>query len=173
MSNKESSSTKKIAVRALLVALAMVLSYIESQIQFLTMVPGMKLGLTNLVVMVALYKINEKEAIIINIVRIFLVGFTFGNLFSIMYSLAGGILSGVVMILLKKTKKVSMTTVSVAGGVFHNVGQIIVAMIVMETNAILYYLLVLWITGIFAGIIIGVLSAEVVKRLPRQFQKTI
>lgn len=173
MSNKESSSTKKIAVRALLVALAMVLSYIESQIQFLTMVPGMKLGLTNLVVMVALYKINEKEAIIINIVRIFLVGFTFGNLFSIMYSLAGGILSGVVMILLKKTKKVSMTTVSVAGGVFHNVGQIIVAMIVMETNAILYYLLVLWITGVFAGIIIGVLSAEVVKRLPRQFQKTI
>ena len=73
------------------------------------------------------------------------------------------------MIILKRTQKVGMTTVSVAGGVSHNVAQIIVAMIVMETNAILYYLLVLWISGVFAGVVIGILSAEVIKRLPRQF----
>ncbi|MBE5959536.1 MAG: Gx transporter family protein [Lachnospiraceae bacterium] len=169
MEKNESTSARKTAIRALLVALAMILSYIESQVPVGFMVPGMKIGLTNLVVMVALYKLNEKEAIIINIVRIFLVGFTFGNLFSIVYSLAGGILSGVVMIILKRTQKVGMTTVSVAGGVSHNVAQIIVAMIVMETNAILYYLLVLWISGVFAGVVIGILSAEVIKRLPRQF----
>ena len=169
MRQKDKNSVRKIAIRSLLVALAMVLSYIESQIPVGTMVPGMKLGLTNLVVMVALYRVDEKEAIIINVIRILLVGFTFGNLFSIAYSLSGGILSGMVMILLKKTNKVGMTTVSVAGGISHNVGQIIVAMIVMETSAILYYLLVLWITGLFAGVIIGLLSAESVKRLPRQF----
>ncbi|MCR5835133.1 MAG: Gx transporter family protein [Lachnospiraceae bacterium] len=170
MENEENISARKIAIRALLVALAMVLSFIESQIPIGVMVPGMKLGLTNIVVMVALYRLDEKEAIIINVIRIFLVGFTFGNLFSIAYSLAGGILSGIVMILLKKTKKVGMTTVSVAGGISHNVGQIIVAMVVMNTNAILYYLLVLWITGVFAGVAIGILSAEVIKRLPRQFK---
>lgn len=169
MKKEENTATRKIAVRALLVSLAMVLSYIESQIPMGVMVPGMKLGLTNLVVMVALYKLNEKEAIIINIVRIILVGFTFGNLFTVAYSLAGGILSGMAMIVLKRTKKVSMTAVSVVGGISHNVGQILVAMVLMETNAILYYLLVLWITGIVSGVIIGVMSAEVIKRLPKQF----
>ncbi|MBR3646480.1 MAG: Gx transporter family protein [Lachnospiraceae bacterium] len=169
MYQEENQRAKKVAFRAMLVALAMILSYVESQIPTWAMVPGMKLGLTNVVVMVALYRVNEKEAVIINVIRIMLVGFTFGNMFSIVYSLAGGILSGIVMIVLKRTGKVSMTTVSVAGGVFHNVGQIIVAMILLETKAILYYLMVLWITGIFAGVIIGLLSAEVIKRLPRNF----
>ena len=164
---KNNFGMRKIAIRSLLVALAMVLSYVESQMPVEAFVPGMKLGLTNLVVMVALYRLNEKEAIMINIIRIFLVGFTFGNMFSIAYSLAGGMLSGIVMIALKKTQKVSMTTVSVAGGVAHNVGQILVAMVVLETTAIVYYLLILWIAGVFAGIVIGVLSAEVTKRLPK------
>lgn len=158
--------TKKIAIRALLIAMAMVLSYIEAQFQLSGIVPGMKLGLTNMVVMVALYKISEKEAIIINIIRIVLVGFTFGNTFSLIYSLAGGLLSGLVMILLKHFSKASIVTVSVVGGICHNIGQIIVAMIVLETTSIVYYLLVLWITGIVAGVIVGLVSGIVVKRLP-------
>ncbi|MCR5704927.1 MAG: Gx transporter family protein [Eubacterium sp.] len=161
------TKTEKIAVRALLIALAMVLSYVESQIQVFSMVPGMKLGLTNLVVMVALYRINEKEAVIINIIRIVLVGLTFGNSFSMAYSMAGGLLSGFVMILLKKTGRVSMTTVSVMGGIFHNVGQILVATVVLETHSVLYYLMVLWMTGIVAGVIIGLISSQIVNRLPK------
>jgi heptaprenyl diphosphate synthase len=167
MKENRLSSTQKIAVTALLIALAMVLSYIESQIQFVSIVPGIKLGLTNLVVMVALYRINEKEAIVINLVRIILVGMTFGSMFSMLYSMAGGILSGLVMILMKRWGKVTMTTVSMAGGIAHNVGQILVAMVVLQTQAMLYYLLVLWVTGIGAGIIIGLVSAQIVKRLPK------
>ena len=161
------TKTGKIAIRALMIALAMVLSYLESQIQFFSIVPGMRLGLTNLVVMVALYRINEAEAIFMNVLRIFLVGVTFGNLFSFFYSLAGGVLSGLVMIILKRTKKLSMTTVSVMGGIFHNVGQILVAMVVLQTTSVLYYLLVLWMSGIVAGVVIGLLSAQIVKRLPK------
>lgn len=164
------ANTTKITIRALLIALAMVLSYLESQIHFVGFVPGMKLGLTNLVVMVALYRMGEKEAVIINMIRILLVGITFGNTFSMAYSLAGGILSGLVMILLKKTGRVRIITVSVLGGIFHNVGQILVAMVIMETRAILYYLLVLWVTGIVAGIIVGIISAQIVQRLPKNFQ---
>lgn len=167
MKGNRLSSTQWIAVTALLIALAMVLSYIESQIQFVSIVPGIKLGLTNLVVMVALYRMSEKEAIVINLVRIILVGMTFGSMFSLLYSMAGGILSGLVMILMKRWGKVTMTTVSMAGGIAHNVGQILVAMVVLQTQAMLYYLLVLWVTGIGAGIIIGLVSAQIVKRLPK------
>ena len=167
MSEKEISVANKIAVRALFIALAMVLSYIESQIQFVSLVPGIKLGLTNLVVMVALYRISDKEAIMINVVRIILVGFTFGNLFSMVYSMAGGLLSGVVMLVMKRRTKVGMTTVSVLGGISHNVGQILVAMIALQTHAVLYYLLVLWITGIVAGVVVGIVSAQIVERLPK------
>ena len=98
--------------------------------------------------------------------RILLVGLTFGNMFSLAYSMAGGILSGAVMIAMKKMTRASMVTVSLLGGIFHNVGQIIVAMIVLQTHSVLYYLLVLWITGIVSGIVVGLLSAQIVKRLP-------
>ena len=165
-------SIRDITLRALLVALAMVLSWIEAQIHLSVMVPGMKIGLTNLVVMVALYKMSEKDAIFINVIRILLVSITFGNMFSFMYSLAGGLLSGIVMIILKKTGKLSMTFVSVAGGIAHNIGQIIVAMFVMKTTALLYYLMVLWASGIVAGIVIGVVSAEVVRRIPANAFRT-
>jgi heptaprenyl diphosphate synthase len=166
MTRNNGLSTKQIALRGMLVALAMVLSWFESRVSLGIMIPGMKLGLTNLVVMIALYRLSEKDAIFINIIRILLVSMTFGNMFSMVYSLAGGLLSGTVMIILKRTKKFSMTSVSVAGGIFHNVGQIVVAMILMQTLALFYYLMVLWISGIVSGIIIGILSAEMVKRIP-------
>lgn len=157
--------TKKVAYLGLLIALAFVFSYIEFLIPVNIGVPGAKLGLANLVIIVALYTLGERNAFFLSVVRIVLVGFTFANVASMIYSLAGGILSYVVMALAKKTKMLSMTGVSVLGGVFHNVGQIIVAILVLETASLIYYLPVLLIAGITSGIVIGILGAMVTKRI--------
>ena len=149
-----------------MIALALVFSYVESQIPAFFAVPGMKLGLTNVVVLLALYKMGNGSAMAINILRIVLVSAMFGGPSAMMYSLAGGLLSTVVMILLKKTDKFRIVTVSVAGGISHNIGQIIVAVIVLNTTGIAWYLLMLWFTGMVTGAVIGVLGAELVKRLP-------
>lgn len=157
---------KKIAYYGLFVALAFIFSYIESLIPINLGVPGVKIGLSNLVVMVALYLSGTASAFAISVIRILLTGFTFGNAAAMIYSLAGGILSLLVMILAKKTKIFSTLGVSVLGGVFHNIGQIIVAIIVMETTKLIYYLPILLVSGIVAGIFIGLLAAQVIKRLP-------
>ena len=162
--------TKKIAYLGLLVALAFVFSYVEVLIPVNLGIPGAKLGLANLVIMVALYLLGDKNAFLLSMVRIVLVGFTFGNLASMLYSLAGGILSFGVMVFAKKTKKLSIIGVSVLGGVFHNVGQIIVAMCVLETNSLIYYLPVLMITGVVAGVLIGILGGMVTKRIQKGVQ---
>lgn len=159
--------TQQIAEFGLLTALALVLSYLESLVPAFFAVPGMKLGLTNVVVLIALYRMGWKQALTINFVRILLVSMTFGNAFSLFYALGGGLLSGVVMVLLKKTERFGMTAVSVAGGVFHNVGQILVAMAVLETWRIVSYLLALWVSGIAAGAAVGLISYETLKRLPK------
>lgn len=161
----ENRKTPRLALLGMLVALAMVLSWLEAQIPTMVAVPGMKLGLTNLVVLTALYGLGAKEAFFLNFVRILLVGLTFGNMVSFLYSLAGGILSGIVMIGLKQTKHFSITSVSVAGGVFHNVGQILVAMAVLETASLVYYLPFLWLGGMISGLLIGIVGAQLVKRL--------
>ena len=161
------TNTNKLALRGLMIAAAFILSWVESQIPAFFAVPGIKLGLTNLVVLVALYCLSEADAIWMNILRILLVGCTFGNMFSLIYSLAGGVLSGATMILLKRLGKFHITMVSIAGGVMHNVGQILVAMLVLETKSILYYLPVLWISGIAAGLVVGLIGKEVVCRLPK------
>ena len=159
--------TKKIAYLGLLIALACVFSYIEFLIPVNIGVPGAKLGLANLVIIVAMYTLNERDAFILSMIRIVLVGFTFANLASMLYSLAGGILSYVAMVIAKKTQKLSITGVSVLGGVFHNVGQIIMAIWVVKTASLVYYLPVLMISGIVAGVAIGVLGGMVTKRLKK------
>lgn len=160
-------STKKISYIGLLVALAFVFSYIEFLIPISLGVPGAKLGLANLVIIVALYTLKERDAFLLSMIRIVLVGFTFGNMASMMYSLAGGLLSFAAMVIAKKTKLLSTTGVSVLGGVFHNIGQIIVAMLVLDTSSLIYYLPVLIIVGSVAGIVIGILGASVTKRIKR------
>ena len=160
-------NTKRIASYGLLTALALVLAFVESQVPAFFAVPGMKLGLTNVVVLFALYCMDEKSALLINVLRILLVAFLFGNGVSLLYSLAGGILSTLVMILLKKTGRFHIITVSVAGGIFHNVGQILVAMLILETASLAYYLLILWFTGIGAGLVIGLIGGEVCRRLQK------
>jgi heptaprenyl diphosphate synthase len=159
------SKTQKIALRGMLVAVAFVLSWAESQFPTFVAVPGIKIGLTNLVVLTALYRLSTPDAVVINGVRILLAGLTFGNLFSMVYSFSGGVLSTLVMIALKKTGKFSITGVSIAGGIFHNVGQLLVAMVVLQSQGVWYYLGVLWIGGLVAGFAVGILGGMITKRI--------
>lgn len=156
-----------VAQYGLLVALALVLSYAEAQIPAFFAVPGMKLGLTNLVVLMALYQMGARSAMLINLLRILMVSLLFGNGMSLAYSLAGGLLSGAVMILSKKTGRFRMVTVSVAGGIAHNIGQILVAMALLETTSLAWYLLVLWFTGLASGAVIGVIGGTLCRRLEK------
>ena len=159
--------TNRIAEYGLLTALALVLAYVESQIPAFWAVPGMKLGLTNLVVLTALYRQGERGAFAINLVRIVLTAFTFGSMSAMLYSLAGGILSFVIMVLCRRSGRFSMAGVSIAGGVAHNAGQILLAMFVLETARLIYYLPILMISGTAAGFVVGLIGIGVLKRLPR------
>ena len=158
-------NSRKVARYALLIALAMVLSWLESLVPITAAVPGMKLGLTNLVVLFALYRMNAMDAAAVSLIRVLLVSFTFGNAYAFAYSLAGAVLSLLVMLALKKAGKFSTIGVSIAGGVGHNLGQIIVAALVLETEKIFFYLPVLMVSGIAAGICIGILGGIIVDRL--------
>ena len=155
----------RVAYFGVFTALALIFSYVETLIPINFGIPGIKLGLANLIIIIALYKMSVKEAYALSVVRIVLAGFMFGNLFSIIYSLAGGLLSLSVMVLLKKTDKFSLFGISMAGGVFHNVGQLIVAILVMENLNIVYYMPVLLISGLITGFVIGIVAGEMLKRL--------
>jgi len=156
---------KKVAYFGVFTALALIFSYIESLIPINFGIPGAKLGLANLMIVIALYKMGTKEAYMLSLVRIVLSGFLFGNLFGILYSLSGGILSLSVMTLLKKTDQFSIIGISMAGAVFHNLGQLIIAGIVVESANVIYYMPALLIVGLATGFIIGIISSETVKRL--------
>lgn len=155
--------TKRITVMAMCIALAMILSYVESQIPS-PGIPGVKLGLANLAVIFALYKLGWKEAAGISLLRVLLVSLLFGHVASLMYSAAGAVLSLVGMILLRRVGKLSCVAVSVSGGVLHNVGQILMAWVLMGSNVV-YYLPVLIFSGTVAGVVIGVISALLIKRI--------
>lgn len=156
--------TKNIAIYGLLVALAFILSYIETLIPF-PLMPGIKLGLANLVVITAMYGLGYKESFVLSIIRILLVGLTFGNISTMLYSLAGGILSWIMMAIAKKIKWFSMVGVSIIGGVFHNIGQIVVAILIVSNVYIITYLPLLLITGVVTGALIGLLGAMIIKRV--------
>jgi heptaprenyl diphosphate synthase len=167
----KNSIAKKTAFYGMFVALAFVFSYIEVLIPFAIGIPGIKLGLANIVVLTALYAMGGKESFVISCIRIVLVGFTFGNMFNLFFSLAGGILSWLVMCILKKTKKFSVVGVSIAGGIAHNIGQIIVAVLVLKTISIGYYLPVLLISGSITGLLIGILGSYLLKIQIKVFDK--
>ena len=163
---KAHNSAGTIAQLGMFIAVAMVFSYIESFIRIDIAVPGIKLGLANLAVLFILDRYSAKEAALVSVVRILVIGFMFGNLFSILYSMAGAALSLTVMNLLKKHSGFSLIGISVAGGVTHNIGQLIVAMIVVSNTSLMVYAPALLVAGVLAGILIGVLTKEVVGRLP-------
>ena len=157
--------TGKLTVMALTTALAMILSFIESQIPAFVAVPGVKVGLANIAVVFALYKLGWKEAVAVSLVRVVLVSMLFGSLASMFYSLAGAALSLIGMRLLKKSGKFTEIVVSVAGGILHNIGQIAMACLILETDVLRYYLPFLLLSGTVAGVVIGVISAIMVKRI--------
>ncbi len=165
-------TARKIVLYGILIAVALVLSYLESLIPAFFAVPGMKVGLTNLVVIISLYLMGPWSALVINVIRVVLVGILFGNGISLLYSVAGALLSWVVMVLLKKTGKFGTIAVSIAGGIFHNIGQILVAMLILNTVSIAWYLLILWFSGIAAGAVIGIIGGILCKRLKPVYDKT-
>ncbi len=156
---------RKIAFLGLSVTLAMILSFVESQIPVFTTIPGMKVGLPNLVMVFLLYRAGWKETVIVSLIRAFLVALLFGNLQSLIFSISGAVLSLTGMILLKKTGLFSSIAVSVTGGVLHNVGQIIAACLWTSTVQIAYYLPALLVSGVCAGIAIGLIAGFLLKRL--------
>lgn len=159
--------TKRIALLGLTVALAMIMSYIEVLFPLNFAVPGIKMGLANIVIVFVLYRMSLADAVTVSLVRVFLVSLLFGNFMSLAYSFTGAALSLALMAILKKTEKFSVVGVSIVGGVMHNVGQIAMAVILMGTAQIAYYLPVLVITGTVTGVLIGLVSALVINRVKK------
>ena len=155
---------KRTAYFGVFIALALILSYVETLIPISFGIPGIKLGLANLVIVIVLYTYGGREALLLSVTRILLSGFLFGNLSMIFYSLAGGVLSLAVMVFLCRLGGFSVQGISMAGGVFHNIGQLLLAMVVVETYQVGYYVPVLLISGLVTGMVIGVISGEVLKR---------
>lgn len=163
--NDRSQSTRRIAFLGLFTACAMVLSYVELLLPPIwAAVPGVKVGLPNVIIMFLLYVFSAKDAALVSLVRVLTVTLLFGNAMMLWYSLAGAALSLAVMVLLKKTGLFSAVGVSVAGGVFHNLGQILVAMLLLQTKEIGYYMIVLAVTGTLAGVAIGLVGTLLIRQ---------
>ncbi len=156
---------RQIAYSGLLVAAAFLLSYIEFLIPLPLGIPGAKLGLANLVIFAAVYLTDVKTAYIITLTRIILTALTFGNMFSFLFSLAGGLFSLSLMLVCKKRNVFGKVGVSIVGGVSHNVAQILVAMIVLETPELVWYLPTLLVAGMIAGMVIGLVGGLVLERI--------
>ncbi len=156
--------TKKVTFLGLAIALAMILSFVEHQIPPIVAIPGIKLGLPNLVMTFLLYRVGWKETVTVSLIRIILVSMLFGNLQYMTFSIAGALLSLAGMILLKKTDWFSCIAVSISGGILHNIGQIIAACVWTQTAEIAFYLPFLLVSGTVAGALIGLLAGLMIKR---------
>lgn len=159
---------KRTAFCGLMLALALIASYVESLIPVPIPIPGIKLGVANSIVLILLYMTDVKTSWAVSISRVVLVGFLFGSMSSILYSLSGAVLSLLIMIWVKKRNCFTMTGVSVTGGVSHNIGQLIMAFLVLESDAVWYYLPVLMVSGVITGSVIGILGKEIFKRMPNR-----
>ncbi|MBQ3276423.1 MAG: Gx transporter family protein [Oscillospiraceae bacterium] len=157
--------TRRLTVMAMLTAAAMILSYVESLLPS-PGIPGIKLGLANIAVIFALYRLGWKEAAAVSLVRVGMVSVLFGSVGALFYSVAGAVLSLAVMTLLRRLDVFSAVGVSVAGGVAHNLGQILMAMALLETERLIWYLPVLVLSGLGGGILVGLCGALLVKRIP-------
>ena len=163
--NNVRSNTKKMTSLALTVSFALILSFVESRIPAFVAIPGIKVGLANIAVIFTLYKFGIKEAAAVSAVRVLLVSMLFGNPVSLIYSITGAVLSLSVMYLLKKFTPLTEVTVSVAGGVTHNIGQIGAASVMLGTNVVIYYLPFLLLSGTIAGVVVGIASGMLIKKV--------
>lgn len=159
--------TKKMTTLALLISVAMILSYIESIVPAFVAVPGVKLGLSNIATVFALYTLGWPAAIVVSVIRVLLSALLFGNIPSLTFSLAGAFLALASMIPLSKVNLFSSIGISVVGAISHNTGQIIAAAIVMETLGVTYYLIPLLLSGTIAGVVIGIISGSLVERIKK------
>ena len=157
--------TKRLVLLAMLTAVAMILSYVESLLPSVG-IPGVKMGLANIAVIFALFRFGWKEAAALSLVRVVLVSLLFGSVGAMLYSLAGAVLSLAVMALLRRIVRFSTVGVSVAGGVAHNAGQILMAMLILQTKQLLGYLPVLAVSGIAGGVLTGLVAALLIRRIP-------
>ena len=162
---------KSLPTLAIFLTFALVCSYIESLIPMPFGVPGMKLGLTNVVIILLLYLFGPLDAIIVSILRVVLIGFMFGNVYSMCYSLAGAVISFIFMYILYRFTKFNMIAVSVVGGLLHNSAQLLVAIIFFDSGYLIYYLPALLITGVVTGAIIGVIAQAVYTRIVKIIHK--
>ena len=160
---------RKTAELGFFLAVALILSYVESLIPITFGIPGIKLGLPNMIVVLLLFgqRYGAKEAILVNGMRIVLSGFLFSNLYAIIYALAGAVFSFVAMLIGKRLRCFSVIGVSVLGGVFHNIGQAVVAMFVVETFAVSYYIPFLIVAGTITGALLGLIVMEIIPYLER------
>ena len=162
------SKTRKIALLGVLTSVALVLSYLEVMLPPIsTAVPGIKMGLPNIIIIFMLYKFGLKEAVTVSLIRVFIVALLFGNIMTLAYSVAGAVLSLGLMTLFKRINLFSQIGVSIIGGISHNLGQILVAIFLFDTIQIGYYMIVLSITGTIAGVLIGIISSILVKKLEK------
>ena len=162
------NKTKKVVFLGVLTSVALVLSYLEAILPpIMAAVPGIKMGLPNIVMIFLLYRFGVKESAMVSLVRLFIVALLFGNVMTFAYSFAGAALSLILMAICKKTKVFSVVGTSVVGGVAHNLGQILVAIVLLDTVQIGYYMAVLAITGTIAGVFVGFVGALILKRLEK------
>lgn len=168
---KASKNIKKLALYGMLIALAMILSYVESIIPIIIPIPGIKLGLANLVVIVCLYTLGTRAAVIISILRVFLISFTFGNAAALMFAISGACFSLICMLIALKTEKFSSAGVSIIGGISHNIAQILVAVSILENILIFSYLPYLMIAGLVTGLLIGILANLIIKRIKPEIDR--
>ena len=160
---KTTLDTRRLTTLALIVSFAMVLAFVEARLP--EFMPGVKIGLANIAIIFALYKMGVKEAVIVSFVRIVLVSMLFGHMQKFFFSLAGAVLSLAIMILLKKLVRAPEMIVSIAGGVMHNIGQIIAAIITLGSFAVVYYLPILLLSGTVAGVVVGIASALLITKV--------
>ena len=159
-------AAKQTALLGLCTALALLMAYVELLIPpIVAAVPGVKIGLPNVIIVFILYRIGAKQATVVSLVRVALVTLLFGNAMAFAYSIAGAALSLLVMIGLRKLKLFSAVGVSVAGAVMHNVGQVLTAMLLLGTAELGYYLIVLSLTGTLAGVLIGICGALLIQKI--------
>lgn len=163
------NNTRRLTALALTVSFALILSFIESRIPAFVVIPGVKVGLANIAVIFALYKFGIAEAATISVIRVVLVSTLFGSPVSFIYSFTGAVLSLAVMFLLKRFTPLTEITVSVVGGVTHNVGQICAASIMLGTNVVIYYLPFLLLSGVIAGIAVGIASGLLISKVNIDF----
>lgn len=166
------STARRVALLGICTSFALILSYLEFLLPPLfSAVPGIKMGLANIVIIFILYRVSLKAATAVSICRILLVSALFGNTMALAYSLAGAVLSLSVMTLLRKANILSAVGVSVAGAVFHNIGQILMAMLLLGTAELGYYLIVLAVTGTVSGVLIGICGSIAIHRIPEKYLK--